>query len=269
MDQHAKPHKPAQHNLLHSFTTQYKYTIRDNKANMKSFPSLIFAIVLLLREDIVSGFSSTPLSKRSSPGSSSQLYAAVPNTNNNNQPTKLLNNNNIIQRRTLLSNILTAPSALLFLPTLSNAAEDSSNIPSVTSSEFDVILKDSAKSISIVELSGPKSETAIVKLVDGTTFTISDLVESSTDPRSPLKLVARCRLYKIPVKNTGLISAVSGDGSTISNSGRKKKSYMNPRVQEAEKKEKAKRERMAEDERERLEELYKMEEKEEGFLSEN
>jgi len=136
----------------------------------------------------------------------------------------------------------------------------------VTSAEFDAILKDSAKSILAVELSGPKSETAIVRLVDGTTFTISDLVESSTDPRSPLKLVARCRLYKIPIKNIGLLSALSGDGSLISDSGKKKKSYMNPRVQEAEKKEKEKRERMAEDERDRLEELYKMEGAEKGFL---
>jgi len=39
------------------------------------------------------------------------------------------------------------------------------------------------------------------QLHSGTAFTISDLVESSTDPRSPLKLVARCRLYKIPGKS--------------------------------------------------------------------
>jgi len=171
-----------------------------------------------------------------------------------------------MRRRNLLSNIFTTASSTILLsnalPTISNAAD----IPAVTSSEFDVILKDSAKSILSVELSGPKSETAVVKLFDGTMFTISDLVESSTDPRSPLKLVARCRLYKIPVKNTGLISAV--EGGTISDSGRKKKSFANARVQEAEKKEKAKRERMAEDERERLEELYKIEGSEKGFLEE-
>jgi len=160
-----------------------------------------------------------------------------------------------MQRRALLSNLLFASSAILLAPTITNAAA----VPSVTSTEFDVILKDSAKSILSVELSGPKSETAIVKLVDGTSFTISDLVESSTDPRSPLKLVARCRLYKIPVKNTGLLSALSGDGSMISNSGKKKKNFANPRVQQAEVKQKAMRERMAEDERERLAELYRME----------
>ena len=75
-------------------------------------------------------------------------------SNNNNE------HNNIIQRRTLLSNI--ASSTLLFLPNISNAE----SIPSVTSSEFDIILKDSAKSVLAVELSGPKSETALVKLVE-------------------------------------------------------------------------------------------------------
>lgn len=70
------------------------------------------------------------------------------------------------------------------------------------------------------------------------------------------------------MKNTGLSSAVNGEGSLVSSSGKKKKNYMNPRVQEAEKKQVARRERMAEDERERLEELYKMEGQEKGFLNE-
>ena len=70
------------------------------------------------------------------------------------------------------------------------------------------------------------------------------------------------------MKNTGLVSAVNGEGSLVSSSGKKKKNYMNPRVQEAEKKQQAMRERMAEDERERLEEVYKMEGQEKGFLSE-
>lgn len=172
----------------------------------------------------------------------------------------------LLRRRFLLLNFLSASSTFFLSPNASNAATSNTNIPSVSSAEFDIILKDSAKSILKVELSGPKSETAIVKLVDGTTFSISDLIESSTDPRSPLKLVARCRLYKVPVKNTGLLSALSGNGSKISDSGKKTKSYMNPRVQEAEKKEKEKRERMMEDERERLAELYQMELSEEGLL---
>ena len=127
-----------------------------------------------------------------------------------------------------------------------------------------VVLKDSAKSILGVEISGPKSETALVKLADGTSFTISDLKESPTDPRSPLKLVARCRLYKVPIKNTGLLSAVSSEG--ISKSGKKKKSYANERVRLAEEKNKERAERMAQDERERLEEVYKMEGEDPSFL---
>jgi len=185
----------------------------------------------------------------------------IPSSNHPHQP--------ITERRPFLSNLLARTSStLLILPivTSSSGRSNADVIPSVTTAEFDVILKDSAKSIVAVELSGPKSETAVVRLVDGTTFTISDLVESSTDPRSPLKLVARCRLYKIPIKNTGLLSAVSG--GLISDSGKKTKSYMNPRVQEAEKKEQAKRERMAEDERDRLEQLYKLEGEEKGFLVE-
>eukprot|EP00585_Thalassiosira_rotula_P003429 CAMPEP_0196145280 /NCGR_PEP_ID=MMETSP0910-20130528/19801_1 /TAXON_ID=49265 /ORGANISM="Thalassiosira rotula, Strain GSO102" /LENGTH=228 /DNA_ID=CAMNT_0041407195 /DNA_START=62 /DNA_END=748 /DNA_ORIENTATION=- len=226
---------------------------------MKLFALIPTIAVLSLREVTVSGFSISPSARSLS--SNIKLHASI----QDDEPTE--NSNNLIQRRTLLTNLLTTSTLLLTttttLPTITSAAE---TIPSVTSSEFDVILKDSAKSILTVELSGPKSETALVKLVDGTIFTISDLVESSTDPRSPLKLVARCRLYKIPVKNTGLTSAVSGLNSVVSEGGKKKKNYMNPRVQEAEKKEKAKRERMAEDERERLEELYLMEGREQGFL---
>lgn len=70
------------------------------------------------------------------------------------------------------------------------------------------------------------------------------------------------------MRNTGLVSAVTGEGNIISTSGKKKKNFMNPRVQEAEKKNVEKRARMAEDERERLEELYKMEGSEKEFLKE-
>jgi len=106
-----------------------------------------------------------------------------------------------------------------------------------------------------VEFSGPKSEQAIARLVDGTLFEISGLVDSATDPRSPLKLVATCRGYKVPTKFTSLEMAVSS-------TPKKKKVYMNARVQEAAQKEKEKRERMAKDEESRLAELYRMEEEE-------
>lgn len=223
---------------------------------MKLFP-LLAAIVLSTNESAVTGFSQSASSPRTT-SSRTKLQANCHDDEPSNSK-----NHRMMQRRNLLTNLFTASSALLLLPAASNA-----EALSITSDEFDIILKDSAKSILSVELSGPKSETAIVKLVDGTTFTISDLVESSVDPRSPLKLVARCRLYKITVRNTGLVSAVTGEGNIISTSGKKKKNFMNPRVQEAEKKNVEKRARMAEDERERLEELYKMEGSEKEFLKE-
>jgi hypothetical protein len=159
------------------------------------------------------------------------------------------------QRRAILSSILSTP--FLTLSTTAAAAD----IPSITSDEFDVILKSSSKSISIVELSGPKSETCLVKLVDGTQFSVSDLIESSTDPRSPLKLVSRCRLYNVPVKNVGLLSALGKTGDT----GKKKKVYSNERVRAAEEKNAERRLRMEEDERERLAELYKQQQQEGDF----
>ena len=227
---------------------------------------LIAAIIATSTRTIssVTGFSILPSPRSTSP--QTKLHATTPhNDNKDGSSSNIPNKKIMMQRRTLLSNLIAASCTIPFLlaPSITNAA----SIPSITSADFDIILKDSAKSILNVELSGPKSETAIVKLVDGTTFNISDLIESSTDPRSPLKLVARCRLFNITVKNTGLASAVSGDGSIVSTSGKKKKNFANPRVQKAEKLNEIARERMAQDERERLEELYKYEGKQAGFLS--
>eukprot|EP00568_Trieres_chinensis_P003104 CAMPEP_0183291990 /NCGR_PEP_ID=MMETSP0160_2-20130417/1220_1 /TAXON_ID=2839 ORGANISM="Odontella Sinensis, Strain Grunow 1884" /NCGR_SAMPLE_ID=MMETSP0160_2 /ASSEMBLY_ACC=CAM_ASM_000250 /LENGTH=208 /DNA_ID=CAMNT_0025452881 /DNA_START=27 /DNA_END=653 /DNA_ORIENTATION=+ len=140
---------------------------------------------------------------------------------------------------------------LCFFPFQSDTAVAAS-VPSITLEEFETILKDSAKSVQIVEFSGPRSEQAIARLVDGTVFEISGLVDSATDPRSPLKLVATCRSYKVPTKFLLLENAVSS-------TPKKKKVYMNARVQEAAQKEKEKRERMAQDEAERLAELYRRE----------
>lgn len=109
-----------------------------------------------------------------------------------------------------------------------------------------------AKSVKIVELSGPKSENAVVTLIDGTQFVITDLYESPTDPRSPLKLIATCRSYNVPTKSVGLESALL----TLSSSGaKKKKVYMNERVQKAAELEREKKERMDQDEVDRLREV--------------
>jgi hypothetical protein len=128
-------------------------------------------------------------------------------------------------------------------------------LPGVTVAEFEKILKDSAKSISIVELSGPKNDQAVVTLIDGTQFKIIDLYESATDPRSPLKLIATCRAYKIPTKSKGLEDAVL----SLTNSGsKKKKVYMNSRVRLAAEMEAEKKIRLEEDELERQAELARM-----------
>jgi len=76
--------------------------------------------------------------------------------------------------------------------------------------------------------------------------------ESSTDPRSPLRLAATCRLYNVPTKNVGLSNALT---ELTNPDSRKKKVYMNDNVRSAEVKNKEKALRMEEDERLRQEEI--------------
>ena len=123
-------------------------------------------------------------------------------------------------------------------------------IPMVTADEFDIILRDSPFSIQVVEFSGPKSETVTVRLVDGTVFGIQGVVESPTDPRSPLKVAAACRENNVKTKFVELESFLS----TMP----KKKMYTNQRVQEAQAKERERQLRMQQDEEERLAELRRM-----------
>lgn len=149
---------------------------------------------------------------------------------------------------TLVSTSIIATSSII-LPKIALA------IPGVTVAEFESILKDSAKSVSLVEFSGAKNDQALVTLIDGTQFKIIDLYESSTDPRSPLKLIATCRAYKIPTKSKGLEEAVM---SMTSSGSKKKKVYMNSRVKLAAELEAEKKIRLEEDERERLAELARM-----------
>lgn len=124
-------------------------------------------------------------------------------------------------------------------------------IPLITVDEFGVILRDSPLSVQIVEFAGPKAETITVKLVDGTTFGLKDIVESSTDPRSPLKVAALCRESGVKTKFVDLEALLTKTP--------KKKLYTNQRVQEAQAKEKAKDERIRQDEEERLAAVAKME----------
>lgn len=81
------------------------------------------------------------------------------------------------------------------LAAFADAAEEG-NVPMLSLDEFLVILRDSARSIQRVEFSGPRGETVRVRLIDGTAFGIKDIIESPTDPRSPLKVQAACREFK-------------------------------------------------------------------------
>jgi len=154
-----------------------------------------------------------------------------------------------ISRRDLFETTASLAAILLvFQPSLANA------IPMATNDEFSTLLRDSSLSIQVVEFSGPKSETVVVKLVDGTTFGIKDVVESSTDPRSPLKIAAACRESGVKTKFVDLESLLAA-------SPKRKKMYTNQRVQDAQEKEREKQERIRRDEEERLAQLQKMEEK--------
>lgn len=123
----------------------------------------------------------------------------------------------------------------------------------VSPDEFNIILRDSARSIRVVEFTGPKSETITVRLVDGSSFGIKDIIESSVDPRSPLKISAACRENKVPTKFPELEALLANQSPS------KKKIYSNSRVAEAAAKEKDKKIRMEQDEVDRLAALYKQE----------
>ena len=159
---------------------------------------------------------------------------------------------NSVDRRSFFSTVAVTSSSALLLPNVASAE----SLPSVTVTEFQEIIRDSAKSISIVEFSGPRSETAVAYLVDGTKFSITGLIDSPSDPHSPLKLAAICRASKIPTKFLTLELAISASGA------KKKKSYANSRVQEAAAKERERKARIEADEQQRLAELFQMEEAE-------
>ena len=159
-------------------------------------------------------------------------------------------------RRAFFGSAAAGLSILPLIPT--NARAEA--MPSVSVEEFETILKESAKSVQLVEFKGSKGDEVFVRLIDGTIFEITGVVDSPTDPRSPLKLVATLRGYKTPVKFSSLESALDGASS------KKTKVYMNSRVQEAAIKEKEKRDRMAMDETERLAELFRREGQEAPLL---
>ncbi|GKZ00433.1 hypothetical protein MPSEU_000995900 [Mayamaea pseudoterrestris] len=135
-------------------------------------------------------------------------------------------------------------------PSSATAATSDASIPMLTTDEFMLVLRDSSRSIAQVEIfNGAR---VVVRLLDGTAFGINDVVESSTDPRSVLKIAALCREYKVPCKFVDIQAALLNTSTT------KRKNYANSRVQEANVREKERLERMQKDEDERLLELQQM-----------
>lgn len=143
----------------------------------------------------------------------------------------------ISNRRSFMS-ILTGCSLLVTVAASSSPAHA---LPMVTSDEFDIILRDSARSIEQVEFSGPRSETVTVRLMDGTAFGIQGVVESSTDPRSPLKIAAACKSNLVPAHFVDIENVLAA-------SPRKKKVYTNSRVLEAAVRQEEKKVRLQQDE---------------------
>ena len=154
-------------------------------------------------------------------------------------------------RRSFIRSSLLGGALLATVVTVTALSPPAYALPMVTATEFDIILRDSSRSIEQVEFSGSRSETIIVRLVDGTAFGIQGVVESSTDPRSPLKIAAACKAYQVPARFVDLENALAA-------SPRKKKMYTNTRVLEAAAREDAKKLRLQQDEEMRQTELAQM-----------
>eukprot|EP00534_Pseudo-nitzschia_fraudulenta_P001278 CAMPEP_0201116384 /NCGR_PEP_ID=MMETSP0850-20130426/691_1 /ASSEMBLY_ACC=CAM_ASM_000622 /TAXON_ID=183588 /ORGANISM="Pseudo-nitzschia fraudulenta, Strain WWA7" /LENGTH=224 /DNA_ID=CAMNT_0047380455 /DNA_START=68 /DNA_END=742 /DNA_ORIENTATION=- len=144
------------------------------------------------------------------------------------------------QRRKFLATSCAAAATGLF-----SFRQSAMAIPMASVDEFNTILRDSPLSVQIVEFSGPRSETVVVKLLDGTVFGIKDIIESPSDPRSPLKVVASCREANVKTKFVDLEAILAG-------SPKKKKMYTNERVQKAYELQQAQKERIRLDELDRL-----------------
>ena len=150
----------------------------------------VLALGLLLTKMTTAFSPPMPLLKTpTSLSTSNIIIGEIDNTQNGMQSTN---------RRSILQNGITASLAVVLGASSSTAAAQAAEekIPMITLDEFLIILRDSARSIQRVEFSGPKAETIRVRLIDGTSFGISDIIESPTDPRSPLKVQAACRESK-------------------------------------------------------------------------
>ena len=183
-------------------------------------------------------------------------------TTNSNSKNIAKEGNYCANRRSLLSFAGVGTVASILSPTATFASDELkeespqqiTTVPMVTVAEFEKILSSSAKSVKRVDFYSysVSDQRAVVTLVDGSTFGLSDLIESSTDPRSPLKLVATLKGYNVPYKFPLLEAALS----RTETSG-KRKLYLNEAATVAAEKQKEKLNRMAQDEEDRKAEVLK------------
>ncbi len=150
------------------------------------------------------------------------------------------NDEHSTQRRNFLATAFVATATGLF-----SFQQSAMAMPMASVEEFASILRDSPLSVDVVEFSGPRSETVVVKLLDGTEFGIKDIIESPSDPRSPLKLKAICRDANVRTRFPELEAVLAA-------APKKKKLYANERVQKAYELQAAQKERIRLDELDRL-----------------
>jgi hypothetical protein len=192
-----------------------------------------------------------PISRNMATNDNHRLHQASLDNNNYDDDIDVTSSHRSEKRRKFLS---TAVSSFAALSTgIFSFQQSAMALPMASVDEFDIILMDSPNSVDVVEFSGPKGETIIVKLVDGTQFGIKDIIESSYDPRSPLKVQAACREAGVKTKSVDLESLLARLDT------KKKKMYTNERVQKAYEKEQDKKERMRLDELDRLAEIEQQE----------
>lgn len=208
---------------------------------------MVFVLQAAFLAGVCVAFQQQPLASKVS---SRQLVQSIPLMMHSSNDGDNVSNNNSEQRRKFLARTFAAAATGLF-----SFQQSAMAIPMATVDEFESILRDSPLSVQIVEFSGPRSESVVVKLVDGTAFGIKGIIESPTDPRSPLKVAAACREANVKTKFVDFEAMLAG-------STKKKKMYTNERVQKAYELQAAQKERIRLDELERLRQVAIQEEQE-------
>ena len=158
--------------------------------------------------------------------------------------------------------VLAATSSSMVLWSDSATAQAASDLPMITTEEFGILLRQSAQAIRVVEFSGPQSETVTVRLVDGTAFGLSDVIESPVDPRSPLKIAAQCRENRVPTQFVALQAA-------LAKAPKRNVLYTNERVLEAAQKEREKQARIQQDELAQLFQQQQLQEQQQQLKEKN